>query len=1073
MRIAKALSWGESIRRKGVLLGVMALGALAFCNIESNVQAADITINFLKPGTNPDYPQDVPLLWTENAKSAVQKAANIWAALLISDITINIDACWAQKLNDNVPGRGAPFGTWCKNFSGAPLANVQYPPALANALGKKDLDPATAEIYIAFDSTISWGYKETDVVDYNLITYALHNICHGLGFASMMTYDESTKIGKWGGSAGLPTIWDTFIQNDNKQHIIDTKVFANGTAELGAQLMKPLYFVGVSDRNLKAQINTPIPWVKDISYIHLNDGVYANTDDALMTSLQKGGLSKGAVVLAPGPATISMLKDMGWNRSVSIGLKVDPSSLNPTCEMGTNVPQDKFNVWVDSGVVHYTVTTDQSWLSCTPSNGNAKVDQQPITITYNTLALPVGTHTATITLTGDGGEKATVGVSLVVSSSKTGNLKVSPETLNVTAAVGTNASTSTFSLSTLIGSLSYKIAVDSSWLSCSPSAGTANTTPQTIGVTFNTASLAEGAYMATITVTGSDASVVKVVVGLNIGSMTGGFYASVDALTNTCAVGSDAQLQSFVIWTTATSLSYSISGVPAWLTCTPLSGNLVPGKKQIINLSYATSSLAAGVYTATLLISDGGSATLTVGIQLTVGMNLKVSPSALNQACGVSTDAPSQVLQVWNSGTGSLSFTVSDDVDWLSCTPAVGISTSSSDIVMVTVNYSTKSMAIGTYMGTITVKPASGSNIAVPVTLKILDTPVLGVDTTSIDLSISTSFVVQNSGTGDLYYNIQDDSAWLTASPSSGMLSAGATQKIEISYTTDGLSIGAHTALITVTGANAVGNQAYNSPTIVSCLLQIGPSNVTTDGLDAVIAADNDGITVNSKGQISFCPDLSGAISGASQRSKPKQPILTADAEDFLNGNPSMTYDYKKSLLLPSTPLINSDGPYDEKTVCVVFRTGIDVTKRQIIYEEGSKKSGLNIYIENSTLVMGAWNTKNKQDVPVWGPVFISADITTETVYVATLVLEQVIDNMSGYLNGVIFASTSGVGSISGDPEQGSIGGLKGSTQYNGGKGSAKGFNGLIAEFWYYNNALAGSDIVNLSTYLKTKYGIQ
>ena len=165
--------------------------------------AAEISVNFLPAGTNPDYSDEVCLAWTDSAKSAVTKAANTWSNLLTSTQTINIDACWAKTLPSGTIARGAPFGTWCRDFSGAKVSGTRYPPALANALAKKDLDPATAEIYISFDSSLSWGYTETDVKNLNLITYALHVIGHGIGFASSMSYDTTNLTGKWGGHRWL------------------------------------------------------------------------------------------------------------------------------------------------------------------------------------------------------------------------------------------------------------------------------------------------------------------------------------------------------------------------------------------------------------------------------------------------------------------------------------------------------------------------------------------------------------------------------------------------------------------------------------------------------------------------------------------------------------------------------------------------------------------------------------------------------------------------------------------------------------------------------------------------------
>ena len=799
-----------------------------------------------------------------------------------------------------------------------------------------------------------------------------------------------------------------------------------------------------------------------------------------MTSLASGGLSSGSLMLTPGPLIIAMLEDMGWNDTTAIGLNTNPTSITTSCVVGSSPTQQRFELWADSGLVSYSIQSDTSnnWWTCTPSSGSATIAHSTITVSYNSVSLPAGTYNSTINIKGTNGEAAYVALTLVVNSSETGSLKASPESISVKTAVGSDAASTSFNLYTTAGTVTYSITTDSEWMTCSPTSGTATTTQSQIGVKFSTSTLEEGSYTGTISVAGGDGSTIAIGVSLVVGSTTGGFYSSVDSLQNTCAVGSEAVPQTFQIWSDSVSLSYAITGAPTWLKCTPSSGNLVAGMRQTINVYYPSSTLTAGAYAATLAVtgtaSSGKTITLSVSVKLIVGASLSVSPTSLAQTSGVSADASPQSLQVWNAGTGSLSFSVTSDATWLTCIPTSGASTGAGDIVTVDVLYGTSALAVGTYTAKITIRTGNASDTtAIGVTLKILDTPVVNVSANIIDLSKTTSFLLTNSGTGDMSYSVQDDQLWMSVTPTSGTLASGASTKVDISYTTVGLPIGLHKGLITVTGTDSIGKTAFNSPSVVECDLQLGPADVTTDGLVALIAGDNDGITVNSKGMVSFCPDLSGSIDGASQRSKSKQPLLYEDTLGLFNGYPAFSFNQKSNLLLPSTSKINSAGPYDEKTVCIVFRSGTDVAKRQILYEEGGKKSGLNIYVANSTLYMGAWNTKNKQGVTTWGPMFLSTGISSQSLYVAIFVLDQPNGTMTGYLNGSIFSSVTGAGELSGDPEQGSIGGINKTTQYNSTQGATKGFGGYVAEFWYYNNALAATDVASLYNYMKTKYGLK
>lgn len=70
------------------------------------------------------------------------------------------------------------------------------------------------------------------------------------------------------------------------------------------------------------------------------------------------------------------------------------------------------------------------------------------------------------------------------------------------------------------------------------------------------------------------------------------------------------------------------------------------------------------------------------------------SPSSLSQTATEGTNAASQSFSVRNSGDGTLSYSVSDNASWLSCTPTSGTSTGEMDTI--TVNYSTSGLSAGT-----------------------------------------------------------------------------------------------------------------------------------------------------------------------------------------------------------------------------------------------------------------------------------------------------------------------------------------------------------------------------------------
>jgi len=88
--------------------------------------------------------------------------------------------------------------------------------------------------------------------------------------------------------------------------------------------------------------------------------------------------------------------------------------------------------------------------------------------------------------------------------------------------------------------------------------------------------------------------------------------------------------------------------------------------------------------------------------------SIMCSSSTLSNSCIQGTNAQSQSFEVWNSGSGTLSYTISDNVNWLSCSPTNA--TSSGEHDNINVNYSTTGLAVGTYSATITISASGASN---------------------------------------------------------------------------------------------------------------------------------------------------------------------------------------------------------------------------------------------------------------------------------------------------------------------------------------------------------------------------
>lgn len=244
----------------------------------------------------------------EEAKAAFNAATDIWANILVSNVPITIEACWATLDSPSILGYAG----------GQPLLagsnNIAYVGALANALAGSDFT-SEPDMHITYNSSFSWYYgtdgnTPNDQVD--LLTVVLHEIAHGLNFAGSMRY--SSGNGSWGYEEGLyANIFDVFIQDGSGNQLIDTSAYANPSTALGTALTSDdLWFHGTkameANGGQPVKMYAPAIWSDGSSYAHLDDTTFDDTVNQLMVY----AISSGESVHDPGTVTKGILQDLGW-----------------------------------------------------------------------------------------------------------------------------------------------------------------------------------------------------------------------------------------------------------------------------------------------------------------------------------------------------------------------------------------------------------------------------------------------------------------------------------------------------------------------------------------------------------------------------------------------------------------------------------------------------------------------------------------------------------------------------------------------------------------------------------------
>lgn len=166
----------------------------------------------------------------------------------------------------------------------------------------------------------------------------------------------------------------------------------------------------------------------------------------------------------------------------------------------------------DNGQASFTLTSDASWLSASPSSGTTPAT---LTVAADSSGLAAGTYLGKLTATASGYEPGVLSYSLTVSDSTgTTGLVVSPETLSFSGTYGETVAGQPLSVTDSQGqALDVTVSTNMPWLGASPAGGT---TPLDVNVAVDTADLAAGNYQAVLTVTAANHPAVDVPVSLSL-----------------------------------------------------------------------------------------------------------------------------------------------------------------------------------------------------------------------------------------------------------------------------------------------------------------------------------------------------------------------------------------------------------------------------------------------------------------------------------------------------------------------------------------------------------------------------
>jgi hypothetical protein len=210
-----------------------------------------------------------------------------------------------------------------------------------------------------------------------------------------------------------------------------------------------------------------------------------------------------------------------------------------------------------------------------------------------------------------------------------------------------------------------------------------------------------------------------------------------------------------------------------------------------------------------------------------------------------------------------------------------------------------------------------------------------------------------------------------------------------------------------------------------------------------------------------------------------RRPNIVANSSNF-NGFRSVSFDGSNDLLRinNSSDINTHSGHLSEKSYALVFRSGSDVTTRQVIYEEGGNVRGVNVFIENGTLYFGAYNLPNDGAGAPWPFQSVSAPIAPNTNYIFTGIMagnSSETGTLEAFLNGVSMGQANNIGLLYAHSGAVALGGVRGDSYFfnNAANGNHSYFSGEIAEFMYYTSNINHGERVVLENYLSSKFNVE
>ncbi len=170
---------------------------------------------------------------------------------------------------------------------------------------------------------------------------------------------------------------------------------------------------------------------------------------------------------------------------------------------------------------------------------------------------------------------------------------------------------------------------------------------------------------------------------------------------------------------------------------------------------------------------------------------------------------------------------------------------------------------------------------------------------------------------------------------------------------------------------------------------------------------------------------------------------------------------------IPDTPLINTGGPYTNRTIAAFFKChDISINQKQMIFQEGGATRGLCLYVYDGEVYVGGWNRAQYN----WNGAWMSERIRSNRWHHVAVVIRDAADKVEDdklemWLDGKLVGKEAG-GQLHAHTNNTSLGYVTQKTIYHDGiedLSNVGWFGGIIDEVIVYNSAFDNADFAKIA----------